>query len=181
MRLIGVGKESDNDKEEVEMGAEVRAAAEAEKERPKILKLISPCTTRWLIILDCIDHLLPQYDALSAHFQVAGVNERCYETKTLASMYKDETHQLYMIFLSGPLKEFKRISNLFQSNQPDNVKISGPILPSGSIRARGSGDQSSTYQGNGLEHWQTQWHFGWRFITTPMPLESLSFTLSLVV
>ena len=140
-QLIGIGYEEDedqNDEAEQETDPKIVEGQQSVSEAPiraemmpeastvaesKILKLISPCATRWLIISDCIDRLLPQYDALSAHFQVAGANEHCYEAKTLAQMYKDEAHRLFMIFLNPQLKEIKRISTLFQSNQADNVKI----------------------------------------------------------
>ncbi len=89
----------------------------------RVIKQISPSATRWLVFADCISRLLLQYHALSAHFQVVGVNERCYEAKVLANMYKDEVHCLHMIFLASPLNELKRIGNLFQSNHSNNIKI----------------------------------------------------------
>jgi len=44
---------------------------ELANERSKPLKLISPSETRWLVVADCVERILSQYDALLAHFSVA--------------------------------------------------------------------------------------------------------------
>lgn len=67
--LIGVGNEEDIEDEPVEQLGEQQKETSG---MAKTLRLISPSTTRWLVLADCIERLLPQYDALSAHFQVAG-------------------------------------------------------------------------------------------------------------
>ena len=87
------------------------------------LKLISPCTTRWLVMADCTERVLGQYDALSAHFTIAYEKQRCFQAKVLADMYKDERNLYLLYFLHPILKSLKRLSNLFQTNCEDNIKI----------------------------------------------------------
>ena len=87
------------------------------------LKLISPSDTRWLVIADCLERILGQYDALGSHFLIAYQKEKCYEAKTLHSMFNDEQNRLYMLFIHPILKDLRRITKLFQSNSGDNIKI----------------------------------------------------------
>ena len=103
-----------------EQGQDMRSVSGNRKEP---LKLSSPSATRWLVFSDCIDRLLPQYDALSTYFKLSGAKEKCYEGNTLGEMYKDKSHRLYMIFLNPALQELKRIGALFQSNLVNNTKF----------------------------------------------------------
>ena len=87
------------------------------------LKLISPCTTRWLVMADCTERILGQFDALSAHFTIVYEKQRCFQAKVLADMYKDERNLHLLYFIHPILKSLKRLSNMFQSNSEDNLKI----------------------------------------------------------
>ena len=87
------------------------------------LKLISPSETRWLVIADCLERILGQYDSLSAHFLIAYQKERCFEAKQLHSMFKDEQNRLFMLFVHPLLKDLRRINKIFQSNSGDNIKV----------------------------------------------------------
>ena len=78
---------------------------------------------RWLVLSDCVERLLLQYDALKAHFEVAHLKERCYTAKSLSEMFKDERNHLTLLFLHPVLKELNRVNKLFQSNNADNLKI----------------------------------------------------------
>jgi Domain of unknown function (DUF4371) len=60
-QLIGFSNDMGGDGEEEELA----------NERSKPLKLISPSETRWLVVADCVERILSQYDALLAHFSVA--------------------------------------------------------------------------------------------------------------
>ena len=91
------------------------------------LKLISPSETRWLVIADCLERILSQYDALSAHFLIAYQKERCFEAKQLHSMFKDEQNRLFMLFVHPLLKDLRRINKIFQSNSGDNIKVFNEI------------------------------------------------------
>ena len=90
-------------------------------ERPP--RLISPSDTRWLVLADCIEKILGQFDALKAHFQVAYQNEKCYEAKALFEMLNDPKNYLYLLLLYPILKELKRLNKLFQSNNTDPFKV----------------------------------------------------------
>ena len=87
------------------------------------LKLISPSETRWLVIADCIERILGQYDALKAHFDIAYQREKCYEAGTLKNMFEDERNRLYLTFLYPPLSELRRITKIFQSKSVNSIKI----------------------------------------------------------
>jgi len=87
------------------------------------LRLISPSDTRWLVLADCVERILGQYDALKAHFQIAYNKEKCFQAKTLFLLYEDKKNYLFLLFLHPILQELKRLSKLFQSNTADNLRI----------------------------------------------------------
>jgi hypothetical protein len=87
------------------------------------LWLISPSDTRWLVLADCVERILGQYDALKAHFQIAYNKEKCFQAKTLFLLYEDKKNYLFLLFLHPILQELKRLSKLFQSNTADNLRI----------------------------------------------------------
>ncbi len=86
-------------------------------------RLISPSDTRWLVLADCVEKILAQYDALKAHFQIVYSKEKCFQAKTLAEMFNDEKNHLYLLFLFPIIKELRRLTKLFQSNSVDNFRI----------------------------------------------------------
>ncbi len=98
-------------------------ADEEEDSCAKPLKLMSLSTTRWLIIADCVERILQQYDALKTHFSIAGEKERCYDAKHLAMMYHNKDNFLYLHFLLPVLKELKCLTKLFQSNTQETLRI----------------------------------------------------------
>ena len=104
----------------------VEASDESSTTR-KPLKIISPCNTRWLVLSDCIERILLQYEALQAHFEVAYQAERCFAAKTLADMFKDPKNHLTLVFLHPVLKELNRVNKIFQSDKADNLKIYGEL------------------------------------------------------
>jgi len=75
-------------------------------------RLISPSDTRWLVIADCIEKILGQFDALRAHFQVAYLKERCFQAKTLLDMFSDPQNYLYLLFV--PSSGFEGVEALEQ-------------------------------------------------------------------
>jgi hypothetical protein len=90
-------------------------------------RLISPSETRWLVLADCIERVLGQYDALAAFFNVAYQKEKCWEAGSLHNMFKDEKNRHYLQFMYSTLKELQRLTNLFQGNNPNNIKIFGEL------------------------------------------------------
>ncbi len=72
---------------------EVEATEAVSPQGRKALKILCPSKTRWLILADCLERILAQYDALSAHFTIGYEKERCYMAKLLRDMYKDEKNR----------------------------------------------------------------------------------------
>ena len=90
----------------------------------KFLKLISPSTTRWLVIADCVERILKQYYALSTFFDMVSLNRKNdYNARLLAGMYKNEENRSLMLFLLPFLRELRRITKIFQLKKADNLKI----------------------------------------------------------
>ena len=83
VELVGVSTlESDDEEAEVDENGN--------RKEGKVLKLLSPGRTRWLIIADCVERILSQYDSLSAHFSIAAEKERSFDARQLSSMYQRE-------------------------------------------------------------------------------------------
>ena len=116
-QLIGFS----NNPEHIENPTDSEDSLDSSSSHP--LKLISPSETRWLVIADCVERVLTQYDALTAHFAVAYEKESCYEAGTLHNMFRDDRNRLFMLFLYPVLKELRRITKMFQSNSGDNIKV----------------------------------------------------------
>jgi hypothetical protein len=95
--LVGFSTSVD-DEDEDEMWNDQVAELQPVK---KPLKILSPSNTRWLILSECIERILLQYDALKAHFDVAYQNEHCYGAKSLREMFKDERNRLFLLFFTS--------------------------------------------------------------------------------
>uniref|UniRef100_H3ADB6 DUF4371 domain-containing protein n=1 Tax=Latimeria chalumnae TaxID=7897 RepID=H3ADB6_LATCH len=78
------------------------------------LKMISPSCTRWLVMADCVEQILEQFDALKLHFSTAAL---------LNETYSDETNFLYLIFLKPILQEIKTVNKTFQLALGDTLEI----------------------------------------------------------
>lgn len=91
------------------------SSAAHEKDEP--LKILSPSGTRWLVIADCIERILYQYDALKEHH--LSVSEKTYSVRLLKEMYLHERNCTYILFLDPKLAELRRINKLFQGEDVD--------------------------------------------------------------
>lgn len=80
-------------------------------------------TTRWLAWYGAVKTTLDQWDSLKLHFEMMASREKCYTARTLAQMYKDPTHKLYLIFLKPILREITLINETFQATNADVTKI----------------------------------------------------------
>ena len=87
------------------------------------LKLISPSSTRWLVIADCIERILDQEDALKLHFRLASGAEHCYGARILNDMYSDKSNSMYMHFLWPVLMEIKTVNKCFQLETGDSLGV----------------------------------------------------------
>ena len=87
------------------------------------LKFISPSSTRWLVVSDCIDRILAQEDALKLHFSLVATAEHCYTARLLNEMYGDKSNFLYMNFLKPVLSEIKAVNKNFQLETGDSLGV----------------------------------------------------------
>ena len=87
------------------------------------LKFISPSSTRWLVISDCIERILEQEDALKLHFSLVSSAEHCYAARLLNEMYSDKSNSLYMHFLRPVLMEIKTVNKYFQLETGDTLGV----------------------------------------------------------
>ena len=124
-QLIGYSKvvAGDIDGNEEEIDGDTEDASEDLLSHGVPPRLISPSDTRWLVMADCIEKLIGQFEALKTHFQVAYLKEKCFEAKTLHDMYSDPQNYLYLLFLLPILKELKRLNKMFQSNTADPLRV----------------------------------------------------------
>ena len=87
------------------------------------LKLISPSSTRWLVISGCIERILEQEDALKLHFSLVSSAEHWYSPRLLNEMYSDKSNSLCMHFLRLVLMEVKTVNKYFQLETGDTLGV----------------------------------------------------------
>ena len=87
------------------------------------LKFISPSSTRWLVISDCIERILDQEDVLKLHFGLVSSAAHCYAARLLNEMYSDISNSLYMHFLRPVLIEIKTVNKYFQLETGDTLGV----------------------------------------------------------
>ena len=95
----------------------------SETEGKRALKLISPSNTRWLVLADCMERIVQQYDALSTHFELAASKDRDCAANILSGYFKDESNKIWFIFVLPILKELRRLTKLFEKKSADNFTI----------------------------------------------------------
>lgn len=87
------------------------------------IRLVSIANTRWLSVAAAVNRIIDQWTELRLHFQIAQNTERCYTARLLHEMFQDEKNYLYMLFIQPIISEFDRVNRLFQSENPDPVKL----------------------------------------------------------
>lgn len=91
------------------------------KQPPKLVAL-SP--TRWLAFHAAVDSNTKQWSPLKAHFNALATSaEKCYQARTLAAMYNDETNLLYLVFLAPLLKNITDVNIIFQADNANITKV----------------------------------------------------------
>ena len=85
--------------------------------------MISLSDTRWLVISDCVERILKQYDALTAHFDIVNTNGKDYDARILFDMFRDEQNRSLLLFLFPMLRDLSRLTKLFQRKQANNLAI----------------------------------------------------------
>jgi len=89
------------------------------KDPPCLVRLAN---TRWLSWYGAVKTTLDQWDALKCHFEMRA-GEKCYTARTLAAMYNDPVHRLYLTFLRPILRDMTVINTVFQASNGDITKI----------------------------------------------------------
>lgn len=84
----------------------------------EVHKFLSPATTRWLSVKECVDRVLEQYYPLQAYFLLTLYEDHCDTLESMLITMDDKFTQLYLEFMSyvlGILCEFNR---MFQAEKP---------------------------------------------------------------
>eukprot|EP00794_Sanderia_malayensis_P012318 gene12318-13588_t len=92
-------------------------------------KLLQLSATRWMSRYECIRRIIDQWEPLMLCFRMAASGEeKCYTARQLSSMFQDSRNYVYLVFLEGVLKDFSRISKLFEIADADVVRLGGDLL-----------------------------------------------------
>lgn len=70
-----------------------------------------------------IKRLCEQWLELKTHFGIVMVSEKCYTSKVLYRLYKDDTLFLLSIFLKSVLRETQAVNKSLQAKQNDPTKL----------------------------------------------------------
>ena len=116
LELVGFDEIGDDEEREEEGG-------DKRTKKKGSLKLISPSKTRWLVIADCCERILRQYDALKAMFEMVSLKEKDKITRDLVSTYKDPTTLCILKFVTPILVNMRVINCLFQKKKASNLEI----------------------------------------------------------
>lgn len=82
------------------------------------LKILQLCSTRWLSMLDCVNRILNQYDALLSYFQSSDDSDRLVTVDRISIKLQDPITKCYFLFLQAVLPNFTQFNKIFQSNSP---------------------------------------------------------------
>ena len=105
---------------------ELREIIDPDPSKKPPLKLMSLSDTRWLVISDCVERILKQYDALTAHFDIVNTNGKDYDARIFFDMFRDE-HNRSLLFLFPMLRDLRRLTKPFQRKQANNLVIYNEI------------------------------------------------------
>ena len=90
-------------------------------------KLVKLSDTRWLVFEAAVRTTLEQWEPLKTHFNdISNANsneEKCYTARTLAAMFNNEEHLLYLQFLAPVLKQLSDMNKKFQASRADLVGV----------------------------------------------------------
>lgn len=83
-------------------------------------KILRPCFTRWLAMLQCVDRLLEQWPALTLYFdETIDEKERKSEAvKRIQSTLHSDYAKLYFLFVQAVLPRFTKFNIMFQHESP---------------------------------------------------------------
>lgn len=83
-----------------------------------IHKILSPATTRWLSLKECVDRVLEQYIPLEAYLRVLCLEDPSKTNDDMLSTMGNKFTKVYMEFMSYTLTLLTDFNKLFQSEYP---------------------------------------------------------------
>lgn len=91
-------------------------------------KILRPCFTRWLAMLQCVNRLLEQWAALTEYFDNIEVKEGALESvQRIKATLHSSSAKLYFLFLQAVLPRFEKFNLLFQQERPYLHKLYSEI------------------------------------------------------
>jgi hypothetical protein len=84
----------------------------------EIHKILSPATTRWLSLKQCVDRVLEQYAPLQSYFILAAHEEHSATIDSVVTTMNNQFMKLYLEFMSYTLGILNDFNVLFQSETP---------------------------------------------------------------
>lgn len=82
------------------------------------LRILQLCSTRWLSLLECINRIVNQYEALSSYFQSSDECDRLVTVDRISTQLQNPVVKCYFLFLQAVLPMFTQFNKMFQSNSP---------------------------------------------------------------
>lgn len=89
----------------------------------EIHKILSPATTRWLSLKQCVDRVLEQYDPIKAYLREVVFEDPSVTTEQMLNAMENKFTQLYLEFMSYTLGLLTDFNVLFQSEKPLLYKL----------------------------------------------------------
>lgn len=91
-------------------------------------KLLHPCQTRWLSLIEVVNRLLEQLPAIKLYFQAAVHVDRLLSAQSILSKALEPTTELYLEFLKFALPIFTDLNKEMQSETPKLYLLYDKIL-----------------------------------------------------
>lgn len=82
------------------------------------LKILSPASTRWLSMKECVDRVLNQFVALKHYFELEKFSEPSRMIDSIVDTFNNVFFPVYLHFMSYVLGLLCRFNKLFQSETP---------------------------------------------------------------
>lgn len=86
--------------------------------KTEIHKILSPATTRWLSVKQCVDRILEQYEPLKAYFTQTAFDDPSYTLQTMMETLNNRFTKIYLEFMSYILEILCDFNLIFQKEKP---------------------------------------------------------------
>lgn len=92
------------------------------------LKIVQASNTRWLSVETAVVRIIDQWYESKTNFSFSRNKDRCYTAEMLYTLYSDEKHLAYLLFLRPLLGEIQRVNKLFESEYVDSTKLAKELI-----------------------------------------------------